>query len=183
MSLSHHFAPNAATDDAYPDGRALPHAAPDRWIRPYRPGPWRVATAALLLMLVSYLMFAALIMVAARSVNGAATCLGAALLVLVGTLRLLRMGVWVSGKGLRQVAFLRTATLPWRQVGVVRTAQQPVKVLGLPRTVQGQALLIARRGGEPLRPLLTDHNADFLGRVDAFDVAADVIEGWVDVLR
>ena len=184
MSLSQ---PSALTappaDDAFLSGRALPHAAPDGWMRPYRPGPWRVASAALALVFASALMFAALVLAAARSAQGAVLSLGAAALVIACTLRLLRMGVWVSSRGLRQVAFFATVTVTWRQVGVVRTAQQPVKVLGLPRTVQGQALLISRRGAEPLRPLLTDHNADFLGRVDAFDVAADAIEGWADVLR
>jgi len=164
-------------------GRPLPHAARDGWMRPYRPGPWRVAAAALALMLAAYLMFAALIMVAAGSVQGAGACLGFAVLVIACTLRLLRMGVWISGKGLRQVGFFVTVTLPWRQVGRVHTAQQPVKVLGLPRTVMGQALLISRRGGQMLRPLMTDHNADFLGRVEAFDIAADALEGWATELR
>ncbi|SEO02937.1 hypothetical protein SAMN05216267_1015178 [Actinacidiphila rubida] len=166
----------------YEGGRPLPHAAKDGWMRPYRPGPWRVGVAALALMLASYLMFAALIMVAAGSVQGAGLCLGLALAVIAATLRLLRMGVWISGKGLRQVAFFATVTVPWRQVAGVRTAQQPVKVLGTPRTVQGQALLITRRGGETLRPLMTDHNADFLGRVEAFDIAADALEGWATEL-
>ncbi|MBY8879529.1 hypothetical protein K7862_18065 [Streptomyces sp. PLK6-54] len=165
-------------DEYASGGRPLPHAAQERWMRPYRPGPWRVGIAALALMLASYLMFAALIMVAATSVQGAGLCLGLAVLVIVATLRLLRVGVWLSRKGLRQVTFFSTVTLPWRQVAGVRTAQQPVKVLGMPRTVQGQALVIVRRGGDPLRTLVTDHNADFLGRVEAFDIAADAIEGW-----
>ncbi|NUQ95431.1 MAG: hypothetical protein HOY79_02295 [Streptomyces sp.] len=169
--------------DPYTTGRALPHTSPDRWLRPYGPGPWRVAAAALALVLASYLMFAAVIMVAAKNVSGAVACLTAAVLIIVAALRLLRMGVWLSAKGLRQTAFLHTVTLRWQQVASVRTAQQPVKVLGLPRTVQGQALLITRRGGQTLRPLLTDHNADFLGRVELFDVAADTIEGWATELR
>ncbi|WP_225846560.1 hypothetical protein [Streptomyces sp. HPF1205] len=172
-----------AVTDTYQPARALPHTAPDRWLRPYRPGPWRVGTAALALVLVSYLLFAAVIMVAAGSVSGAGTCAVVAVLVMVAALRLLRMGVWLSGKGLRQTGFLRTVTVRWQNVSSVRTAQQPVKVLGLPRTVQGQALLVTRRGGQPLRPLLTDHNADFLGRVEAFDIAADAIEGWATELR
>ncbi|WP_093716505.1 hypothetical protein [Actinacidiphila alni] len=164
-------------------GRALPHAAQDRWMRPYRPGPWRVATAALALVLASYLMFAALIMAAAGSGQGAVTCVLAGIVVIALTLRLLRVGVWVSGKGLRQVEFFSTSTVSWSQVVAVRTAQQPVRVLGLPRSVQGQALVITRRGGKQLKPLLTDHNADFLGRVEAFDLAADAIEGWAAELR
>jgi hypothetical protein len=47
----------------------------------------------------------------------------------------------------------------------------------------GQALIITRKGGGSLRPMLTDHNADFLGRVEAFDIAADAIEGWSAELR
>jgi hypothetical protein len=172
-----------AVDDEYATGRPLPHDVHDRWMRPYRPGPWRVGVAALALMLAAYMLFASLIMVAAGSVNGAVTCLVVAFTVIVCTLRLLRVGVWLSGKGLRQVGFFSTVTVPWSKVGTVRTAQQPVKVLGLPRTVQGQALLITRRGGAPLRIMMTDHNADFLGRVEAFDIAADAIEGWSNELR
>jgi hypothetical protein len=173
----------AAVNDEFATGRALPHAAQDRWMRPYRPGPWRVATAALALMLASYLLLAALIMALAGGVSGAEAMLGAAVVIIVSTLRLLRTGVWLSGKGVRQVGYLLTVTVPWGKVASVRTAQQPVKVLGLPRTVQGQALIVTRRGGQPLRPLLTDHNADFLGRVEAFDIAADAIESWTAELR
>ncbi|MGW1123338.1 hypothetical protein ACWD5B_40680, partial [Streptomyces tanashiensis] len=59
----------------------------------------------------------------------------------------------------------------------VRTAQQRVRWLGLPRTVQGQALVL-HRGGGVLLLLNTDHNADFLSRVEAFDRAADTVEAW-----
>ncbi|WP_031521687.1 hypothetical protein [Streptomyces sp. NRRL F-5123] len=159
-------------------GRPLPHLDQDRWMRPYGPGPWRVGTAALALMLAAYLLFAALIMVAAQNTRGGALCLAVALLVIMAALRMLRVGLWVSGRGLRQTSFFSTVTVPWRKIAAVRTAQQPVKVLGLPRTVQGQALIITRKSGGSLRPQLTDHNADFLGRVEAFDVAADAIEGW-----
>jgi hypothetical protein len=173
----------APVHDEYATGRALPHAAQDRWMRPYRPGPWRVATAALALVLASYLLFAALIMALAGEMSGAGVVALLAVLLIVCTLRLLRVGIWLSGKGVRRVGYFATVTLPWAKVATVRTAQQPVKVLGLPRTVQGQALLITRRGGQPLRPLLTDHNADFLGRVEAFDIAADAIESWAAELR
>ena len=54
-------------------------------------------------MLASYLLFAALIMAAAGNAQGAGVCLVVARsLVIARTLRLLRVGVWVSGKGLRQ---------------------------------------------------------------------------------
>ncbi|MDX3098714.1 hypothetical protein PV703_19395 [Streptomyces sp. ME01-24h] len=169
--------------DEYAADAALPHRVQDGWIRPYRPGPWRVAAAAMLLMLASYLLFAAVIMGLSGNGPGVAATVATALLAIGCVLRLLRVGLWVSGRGLRQVGLLYTTTLPWNRVTSVRTAQQPVRWLGLPRTVQGQALVVTRAGGERLRPLVTDHNADFLGRTEAFDQAADAIEGWAAELN
>lgn len=163
----------------YADQSPLPHDAREHWRRPYRPGPWRVGGAAVLLLLASYMLFSALIIALAGAIPGALACLGAALAVIGFAVRLLRVGVWVSAYGLRRVGLLNTVTLRWTDVAAVRTAQQPVRWLGFPRTVQGQALHVVRAGdGEPLRTLLTDHNADFLARPEAFDRAADVIEGW-----
>lgn len=169
----------------------LPYADRDRWRRPYRPGPWRVLMAAVELLLASYLLFATVIMLLAHSVTGALTCAGVAALFIVAALRLLRAGVWVSAHGLRQVHLFHTVTLGWDEIAAVRTVQQPVKWLGMPRTVQGQALVVTpsarRRGrggaGVPLRPLLTDNNADFLSRPEAFDRAADTVEAWATELR
>ncbi|HWM36222.1 MAG TPA: hypothetical protein VNS49_03755 [Streptomyces sp.] len=166
-------------DAAYAAQAPLPHDAREHWRRPYRPGPWRVAAAATLLLLASYLLFSALIIALAGTLPGAAVCLGAGMLVIAFALRLLRVGMWVCAYGLRRVGLLTTVTLSWQQVTAVRTVQQPVRYLGLPRTVQGQALAVVPSGdGQPLRTLLTDHNADFLARPEAFDRAADVIESW-----
>ncbi len=55
--------------------------------------------------------------------------------------------------------------------------------MGFPRTVQGQALVVVRRGGETLPPLASDHNADFLGRQEAFERATDAVEAWADEYR
>ncbi|HCA87680.1 MAG TPA: hypothetical protein DEQ61_20740 [Streptomyces sp.] len=154
-----------------------------RWRRPYRPGPYRVGAAAVLLLLASYLLFAAMIIALAGALPGAGVCVAAATGVIVLALRVLRMGAWVSAHGLRRVALLSTRTLSWDRLSVVHTVQQPVKWLGLPRTVQGQALLAEPVGGEDLRPVITDHNADFLGRSEAFDMAADAVEGWAAEYR
>nr|WP_206441800.1 hypothetical protein [Streptomyces boncukensis] len=166
--------PDAQADAAVP----LPHAGSDTWRRPYRPGPWRVGGGAILLLLASYLLFSAMIIAFTGSLPGAAGAAGGGLLVIVFALRLLRAGVWVSAHGLRQTTLFRTSTLSWGEVGALRTVQGPVRWLGLPRTVQGEAL--TRSPGPRTAPqvLLTDHNADFLARREAFDRAADVIEGW-----
>ncbi|MFE0176708.1 PH domain-containing protein [Streptomyces sp. NPDC059002] len=168
--------------DETADDAALPFDDRDHWRRPYRPGPWRVGAAALLLLLASYVLVAAVIIAFADSLAGAAICAGLAALIIAGALRLLRMGTWVSAQGLRRVGFLTTQTVPWAQVATVRTAQQPVRWLGLPRTVQGQALVLVRRDqqADGQQPLLTDRNADFLARHEAFDRAADSIEVWAD---
>ncbi|KOG39556.1 phage holin family protein [Streptomyces decoyicus] len=165
------------------DSAALPHDEPDHWRRPYRPGPWRVGAAAVFLLLASFVLISAMIIAMAGSLPGAAACsvLGAVLIALA--VRLLRVGVWVSANGLRQVNLLRTATEPWSAIAAVRTRQQPVRWLGLPRTVQGQSLIIERTQGEPLRPLITDHNGDFLSRPEAFERAADVLEAWAAEYR
>ncbi|MEU0279689.1 hypothetical protein ACIOGX_28905 [Streptomyces sp. NPDC088147] len=166
-----------ATDDV-----ALPFDDHDHWRRPYRPGPWRVVAAALLLLLASFVLLAAMIIAFAGALSGATVCLVVAGVVIAVALRLLRAGAWVSRHGVRRVGLLLTKTVSWDQVTAVRTVQQPVRWLGLPRTVQGQALVLVRRQGEPMQ-LLTDHNADFLSRGEAFDRAADTVEAWGDEYR
>ncbi|MER7112745.1 hypothetical protein [Streptomyces sp. NPDC000229] len=159
------------------DDVALPFDDHDQWRRPYRPGPWRVGAAAVALLLASFMLLATMIIAFAGAPPAAGVCFALAALVVVCALRMLRAGTWVSRHGLRRVAFLRTTTLAWAQITDVRTVQQPVRLLGLPRTVQGQALVAVRKGGGQLA-LLTDHNADFLARVEAFDRAADTVEAW-----
>ncbi|MET8565812.1 hypothetical protein ABZV75_36615 [Streptomyces flaveolus] len=159
---------------------ALPYDDPDRWRRPYRPGPWRVSVAALVLLLASFVLFAAVLTALTGSPADAGVVLGVGVATVVGALRLLRMGVWVSRRGLRRTGFLATRTMPWARVVSVRTVQQPVRWLGLPRTVQGQALALVRKDRRPedTPPLLTTHGLDFLGRPMAFDRAADGVEAW-----
>ncbi|MFI2435098.1 hypothetical protein [Streptomyces sp. NPDC018693] len=162
------------------DDVALPHEDQERWRRPYRPGPWRVGLAAVCLLLASFVLFAAVVIALTGSLSDAGTVFGLSLVVIVCALRLLRVGVWVSARGVRHVGFFLTRTVPWDQVVAVRTVQQPVRWLGLPRTVQGQALTLVRQGRAPQDAvaLLTTHNADFLARPEAFDRAADTVEAW-----
>ncbi|MER5812515.1 hypothetical protein ABT143_30750 [Streptomyces sp. NPDC002033] len=168
--------------DAHED-EALPHADPARWRRPYRPGPWRVAGAAVLLLVSAFMLLATVIIAFAGTTGGAAVAAVASLAVVGSALRLLRTGVWVSPSGLRRVGFLTTRSIAWSEIDGVHKVQQPVRWLGLPRTVQGQALTLAGRGGAELPVLLTDHNADFLARGEAFDRAAGQVEAWAEEYR
>ncbi|WP_405978314.1 PH domain-containing protein [Streptomyces sp. NBC_00158] len=167
--------------DAHED-EALPHVDPERWRRPYRPGPWRVAGASVLLLLAAFMLLATMIIAFAGTWTGAGIALAASLAVVGAALRILRSGVWVSPAGLRRVGFFGTRSVAWSQVEDVRKVQQPVRWLGLPRTVQGQALTVAARGKE-LPVLLTDHSADFLSRGEAFDRAAGQVEAWAEEYR
>ncbi|MFJ3666762.1 hypothetical protein ACIPSE_09940 [Streptomyces sp. NPDC090106] len=162
------------------DDAALPFDDRDQWRRPYRPGPWRVGSAALLLLLASFVLFAAVIIAATGSFKEGGVIFALALALIAVSLRMLRMGVWVSAHGVRHVSFFVTRTARWERIVAVRTVQRPVRWLALPRTVQGQALTVVRndRPAEESTPLLTTHNADFLGRPDAFDRAADTVEAW-----
>ncbi|HWU06189.1 MAG TPA: hypothetical protein VN520_07320 [Streptomyces sp.] len=169
--------------DADAEDIALPFDDHDSWRRPYRPGPWRVAAAATLLLLASFVLLAAMIITFAGSLSGAGVCFALAGAVIAVALRLLRAGAWVSRHGVRRVGFFRTTTVRWEDTAAVRTVQQPVKWLGFPRTVQGQALIVVRKGGEPIAPLVTDRNADFLARTEAFERATDSIEAWSDEYR
>ncbi|MGW7441648.1 PH domain-containing protein [Streptomyces sp. NPDC054849] len=162
----------------------LAHADQERWRRPYRPGPWRVAISALLLLLSAFMLLATMIVAfAGDGWAGAGLCLAAALAVVGSALQTLRVGVWVSPAGLRRVGFFVTRTVAWSEVVEIRTVQQPVRWLGLPRTVQGQALTMSGPGGTEPPVLLTDHNADFLSRAEAFDRAADTLAAWADEYR
>ncbi|GLX52052.1 membrane protein [Streptomyces hygroscopicus subsp. hygroscopicus] len=159
---------------------ALPYDDRDRWRRPYRPGPWRVGMAALVLMVASFVLFAAVLIALTGSSSSAGVVLGIGLAVIAGALRMLRAGVWVSPRGVRRVGLLVTRTVPWERVVTVRTVQQPVRWLGLPRTVQGQALVLTRgdRAAGDATALFTTHTLDFLDRPAAFDRAADAVEAW-----
>ncbi|MFI1651695.1 PH domain-containing protein [Streptomyces avidinii] len=170
-------------DDDGDGDEILAHADQDRWRRPYRPGPWRVGIGAVLLLLSAFMLLATMIVAFAGGWGGAVVCLVAALAVVGSAVQTLRVGVWVSPAGLRRVGFFVTRTLPWSQVGELRTVQQPVRWLGLPRTVQGQALTMSAQGEAEPPVLLTDHDADFLSRPEAFDRAADMVGAWADEHR
>ncbi|MEU5811976.1 PH domain-containing protein [Streptomyces sp. NPDC047718] len=169
--------------DAQEEDVPLAHHDLDRWRRPYRPGPWRVAGSAVLLLLAAFMLFATMIIAFAGTWAGAAVCLVAALSVVGTALRMLMTGVWVSRAGLRRVGVFSARSVPWDEITELRTVQQPVRWLGLPRTVQGQALIATCRSGAELPALLTDQNADFLSRGEAFRRAVDTVEAWAEDYR
>ena len=63
----------------------------------------------MLLLVTSYVLMSALVIALAGSPSSALVCAGAGALLVVVALRLLRMGVWVSARGLRTVGFFTTS--------------------------------------------------------------------------
>ncbi|GAA3042285.1 hypothetical protein FHS39_005060 [Streptomyces olivoverticillatus] len=174
------------------DGDNLATAAPlptedlyesrERRRRPYRPGPWRVGGAALLLLPAAAALLSAVIAVAAGSLPVAGICIAAAAVLIALAARLVRSGIWVSEAGLQQVRLLSATTVAWADVVDVRVVEQPVRRLGL-RRVPGRALVVHRAAGEPLPALVTDQGADFLGRPRAFGTAVDAVADWVEEFK
>ncbi|MGW2327127.1 hypothetical protein ACWC5C_15315 [Streptomyces sp. NPDC001700] len=173
-------APLSHVDVTYAEGA---YEDPERRRRPYRPGPWRVGGAAVLLLLASYLLFSALIIILAGSGSTAGVCVAAAALAIAFAFRMVGAGVRASARGLRRTGLFSSTTLAWQDVASIHTVQGPVRVLGLPRTAQGQAVLAERTsGGAPLT-LFTSHDTDFLKRPEAFRAAVDTLDGWADRYR
>jgi hypothetical protein len=168
--------PKGPVDDAY---RQI------AWIRPYRPGFPRVAATVVLSLFVGYFGSVALLGVLAATVPLAERIL-VALVVLpvtfgVGVLvaRLFASGVYVNDYGLRIVTPWRTLTTRWPEVVDVSDSEQRVGLLGwpLPR-LPGHVVVVTLRDLGPIRTQLTSRGADFLGRAEAYEMAASAVERW-----
>ena len=122
----------------------LPHDEPDHWRRPYRPGPWRVGAAAVLLLLASFVLFSAMIIAMAGSLPGAAACavLGARCVIAVRAAAAAGRRVGQRARSAPGGPAAYDDRALERQSPPCAPCQQPVRWLGLPRTVQGQALIL-----------------------------------------
>lgn len=152
------------------------------WIRPYRPGPWRVALAisgVLITLLPAILGFSALLSagpVIPRLVVGASFGLIATGLAILVT-RFFAVGVYVNDAGVR-VATIRTmAVYPWRLVTDISVAPR-----GRPRDhdsdVEGDVVVITVRDQGTIATPVHRRSPDFLGRDTSFDMAALALERW-----
>ncbi|OIV36396.1 hypothetical protein BIV57_16485 [Mangrovactinospora gilvigrisea] len=163
------------------DDAVRPPLHPSRWRRPYRIGGYRVGAATVLLALCPMLLLGSLLSYLAQSPVRAAVAAGIALVLVVLALRILRMGLYVSTRGVRRVRLLRTTKLRWHQVGELVVYQMPVRVLGTPRRRNGEAVALRRMsGGEPWEEIISSHNADFLSRTrkDDYRDAVAALFDW-----
>ena len=156
-----------------------------RWVRLYRPGPWRMAVIVPTVLVLSFLTAVAVI--AALSVPGSLTGRALGLLVTVAvvtalgmfTARVLTAGVYVNDTAVRLLTVRRSDIVPWRAVVDVRRVPGPQPLLGVPLLSRaGERVQLVLADGADLRTPLTNVSPDFAGRAEAYDVAALALERW-----
>jgi hypothetical protein len=162
-------------DDAYVQAR---------WVRPYRPGPFRVGACLLLLVLLAYLTVGGLLaMYGSRGyADLAARTLIAGVVFVLLVLLLVRTylaGVWVTDHHVRVLRLLSTRVWGWTDVADVRSVPGPARVLGLPLRVPGRTVVLVLTDGSDVETPVDDRSPDFLGRVEAYDMASGAVEGWL----
>lgn len=159
-----------------------------RWLRPYRPGPLRLAVCLLVVVL---LLFATMVSMLAAYGSRSVLELGLRALIaavvyagLVWTVfRAYMSGVWVKDDGVRVVRPLSTRMWAWRDIADVRSVPGSTRLLGSPVRVGGHVVFLVLSDGSDVETPLTDRSGDFLGRPQAYDMAASAVEGWLEQHR
>lgn len=158
------------------------------WVRPYRPGPARLAVAFAVFAVTAFTAFAGFLGVltsptlVARLLGAGITVVLTGSLVMLGS-RILATGVWVSDHGVRVLGLLRNEPLPWSAVADVRRVQGPTRWLGGPVRRPGDSVWLVLADGSDRETPLTSVGADFLGRREAYDMAAGAVERWFEETR
>jgi hypothetical protein len=154
-----------------------------RPVRLHRPGPWRTALVVLLAVLTTWCALAAAVAVAgARGLLVKALVL-VVVMIPVGVLvwltaRILAVGPYVTDEALRQNRVLSVSEVTWTDIADVRRVRMPVPVLGVGPRTGGERVVVVLRDGSELATTITTASADFLGRAEAYDVAALAVERW-----
>lgn len=157
-----------------------------RWVRPYRPGIIRVATTVLL---IAVLGLVAQVSLLTTFHAPDATTLVIRIVVTLALLVSLTLvfsrcylsGVWVTDQGVRVLRPLSTRVWTWQQIADVRSVQGPTRLLGSPLGVPGRGVVLVLADGSDISTPLSDRSPDFLGRPEAYDMAAGAIEGWFEL--
>jgi hypothetical protein len=157
-----------------------------RWMRPYRPGLIRVATTVLLIAVLGLVAEVSLL-TTFHAPDGATLVIRIVVtLALLVSLTLVfsrcyLSGVWVTDQGVRVLRPLSTRVWTWQQITDVRSVRGPTRLLGSPLGVPGRGVVLVLADGSDISTPLSDRSPDFLGRPEAYDMAADAIEGWFEL--
>jgi hypothetical protein len=154
-----------------------------RWLRPYRPGLIRVAVSALLLGVLGLVLQVALLTTFRAASSGDVAIrlvVAVVLLASLGTLfsRCYLAGVWVTDHRIRVLRPLSTRVWTWQEIADVRSASGPTRLLGSPVAIDGHCVVLVLADGSDITTPVSDRSPDFLGRSEAYDMAAGAVEGW-----
>lgn len=155
----------------------------ERWVRLYRPGPWRalgVTALGLLLVLLTIAVTLAVTSATGWALRLIVLLVGLALLAaaFAAVGRVLTTAVYVHDHGVRVAGLRRLTTLGWDDVVDVRRLRSPARPLGLLPRRDAETVVLVRRGGDDVLTPMTSVSSDFLGRPEAFDMAALALERW-----
>ncbi len=159
-----------------------------RWMRPYRPGLVRILSSLVLLAALGLIVQVALL-TTFRAADPATLAVRIGVtVVLVGGLGLLfsrcyLSGLWVTDHKVRILRPLSTSVWTWSELADVRSVAGPTRMLGSPVAVPGHRVLLVLLDGRDVDTPVTDRSPDFLGRPQAYAMAADAVEGWFDLGR
>ena len=147
------------------------------WIRPYRPGPLRLAVAVLGIFVTSvpaFLTFSIILSpgpVTTRLVYAGAFGL-IAIGLAIGFARFFAVGVYVNDAGVRILTMRAMAVYPWRLVTDVSATSE-----GDPDG-DGARVVVTVRDTGPLATPVHRRSPDFLGRPEQFQMAVLALERW-----
>ncbi len=155
----------------------------ERLVRVHRPGPWRTALVVALALVSAWAGLAAVVALSVTRSWPARLAVLAIVAVPVGALiwvtsRVLAVGPYVNDRTFRQTRVLTLTEVDWPDIIDVRRVPGPVPFLGIGPPVDGERVLIVLRDGSELPTTVTSHSPDFLGRAEAYDVAALGVERW-----
>jgi len=156
-----------------------------RWVRPYRPGPWRVLAFLVGCVAVMVPLLVGLLVLLASTAPLVPRLIIAGCFCMIsfgfGTLtgRVLSSGVYVNDDGLRLFTMRNTVTVPWSEIADVSGSRSRVAILGVPfLRADGEAVVVTTRDRGPTRTQVTSKGLDFLGRAQSYDAAALALERW-----
>lgn len=159
-----------------------------RWVRPYRPGPLRVAVTVAIAAVAVFTSFSGFLAALAAPTVGQRLFFGMVTLVIAGSLavlasRLLSVGVWVNDRGVRVLGLVGHREHAWSSVADVRRVPGRARILGTPWRGSGTTVFLVLQDGSDLETPLTDISSDFVARAEAFDMAAGAVERWFEATR
>ena len=139
----------------------------ERWVRPYSPGTGRWLIIGWEAAALVFLAWSTIETFALSGHSGYVLAGGLAALWVIGTARIIDMGVYVAPAGLQVRGLLRTRRIPWREIAHVRLHQATHRI-GRWEIQSGMTVLIERLDGSSVNTELWAQGIDFHSRPTVF---------------